>query len=145
MSIEILLIPIAIAAAGAIKARRENRQGERVLSVATRARDEALLRRALDNYGCRNVLHDGRIEATSDGRTLMFAPSEDGAFEAVFFGDVDEEMARQFVDDLEHEYGRVVQADTYSRLVHEATNYGFSLEAEEIDADNTIVLTLKVN
>lgn len=58
----------------------------------------------------------------------------------MFVGTVTEAQARAFVEALEHEYARIVQARVYERLKQKAAERGMKLEREKVDADGSVVL-----
>lgn len=141
MSVSLILVPIAIAAAGAIRASMDkNREAVR---VSTRMRDEELLRRALEEYGCRNVGGEENVEASLGGREILFEQGEAGTFEGLFTG-VDEAAAESFVRDVEREYTRLLQARTYERVLAGAAEHGYTVESEAVEDDNSLVVTLRV-
>ena len=142
MGVSILLIPIIIAAADGLPRLLEATGGgaERVLRVPTRIKDAELLRAALHDYGCQSVEHEGSVHSQIQGGRIVFEPAEDGRHEAVFVGDVAEEQARAFVEALEHEYARLVQARVYERLKQKAAARGMTLERERVDADGSVVM-----
>ena len=141
MSVSLVLVPIAIAVAGAIRARRA--EGRNAVRVETRMRDDELLRRALEEYGCRNVRAAETVAAAVDGREILFERAESGTFEGLFSG-IDAPAAETFVRDVEHEYTRLLQAQVYERVVAGAAERGYTLESERVEEDNSVVLTLRV-
>lgn len=140
MSVSLVLVPIAIAAAGAIRAHVESRSAVR---VETRMRDEELLRRALEEYGCKNVRAEETVAASADGREILFERAEAGTFEGRFTG-IDKAEAETFVREVEHEYTRLLQAQVYERVLAGAAERGYTLESERVEEDNSVVLTLRV-
>jgi hypothetical protein len=140
MSVTFVLVPIAIAVAGAIRAKMDK---DRSVRVETRMRDEELLRRALEEYGCRNVRAAETVTAATGGREILFERAESGTFEGLFAG-IDESEAETFVRAVEHEYTRLLQAQVYERVLAGAAERGYTLESERVEADNSVVLTLRV-
>lgn len=145
MSVSLVLIPVAIAVAGAISTRKERSQEvPDSFRLGTRMKDEGLLRTALENYGCRSVAMGQTIDSTINGARILFERNERGVFEAVFVGDIPSDHAQTFLADLDEEYTRMVQQQVYQNLLSRARERGLILESEEVQEDNSIVLTLQV-
>jgi hypothetical protein len=142
MGVSLLLIPIIIAAADTMPRMFEGSgQGaDRVLRLPTRIKDAELLRAALHDYGCQSVEEQGNVHSLIEGGRIVFQPGEEGRHDAVFVGTVTEAQARAFVDAVEHEYARLVQARVYERLKQKAAQRGMKLEREKVDADGSVVL-----
>ncbi|HEX8317736.1 hypothetical protein [Longimicrobium sp.] len=142
MGVSLLLVPIIIAAADAMPrlfAGSDESEG-RVLRLPTRIKDAELLRAALHDYGCASVEEAGSVHSLLDTAQIVFQPGAEGRHDAVFVGTVTDERARAFVDAVEHEYARLVQARVYERLKQKAAQRGMKLEREKVDADGSVVL-----
>ncbi len=139
MSIEIVLIPLALTAVGAWKARAESGSGTSV--VRTRLRDRGVLDEALTNLGA-DVQHDGRTTTARFSEcVLTFAAQDDGTVLAhVSHNDI--AVAERLVHDVDAEYAAVVQGRLYDRLVQRAPALGLRVEDEVVDDDNAITLVL---
>jgi hypothetical protein len=101
------------------------------------------VRRALEEYGCRNVGGEENVEASLGGREILFEQAEGGTFEGLFTG-IDEAAAESFVSDVEREYTRLLQARTYERVLAGAAEHGYTVESEHVEDDNSLVVTLRV-
>jgi uncharacterized linocin/CFP29 family protein len=155
MSVEIVLMPIAIAAvAGAIKTRNENnkelartlrneknRESSGYFTLGTRIKDTKLLEETLKIYGCKNVLIGDDLETELDNVRIMFEKDENEVFNAVFLGDISLEKAKEFISDINGEYTKLVQEKVYQNLLKNASGHNLQLESEEVKEDNSIVLT----
>jgi len=145
MSVELALLPIAIAAIGAIASRRRARQqAETSFSLETRMTDPRMLQAALENCGCQSVSTGATVDSAIQGARIVFEPGENGAINAVFFGGIASIQADEFIASLYCEYTRLVQQDVYQKVVERAAAKGLSLESEEIQQDDSIVLTFCV-
>jgi len=145
MSITLILIPVAIAVAGAISTRKERSEGlPNSFSLETRMKDEELLEAALRNYGCKSVTTGGTIDSTLNGTRILFERNEQGVFEAIFVGDISADHARTFVAELDEEYAQLVHQQVYENLLSRARQRGLVMESEEVQEDNSIVLTFRV-
>lgn len=109
MSLEVLLIPIAIAGIAAIKEARSTDLCEKCKT--TRISDQASLIKALDRLGATNVTEiDGRVTCSSSFGELTFQRVNN-----VFLGRIDgatEEKNMEMLAQLDKEFGAVVQIDT---------------------------------
>ena len=151
MSIELALLPIAIAIAGAIAAAGTARTLEQwaqndqsAFSLSTRIKDAQLLEAALENYGCRTVTVGEAIKLGDAGQQIIFAPNAEGVFDAVFMGNISRAHAERFVFDIYEQYTQQVQQQVYQNLLARAKDRGMKLESETFQEDNSIVLTFVV-
>jgi hypothetical protein len=144
MSVVIALIPVALAvAASAAARRRAEEEGHATLAIQTRMRDDELIVRALEMMGCDAELDASGVRATRNEFEFTFSRGVDGVLEARFGPDVAPDEAEAFVHDLDREYTRLVQERVYRRVIERAREYGMALESEEIQEDDSIVLTLR--
>jgi hypothetical protein len=147
VSIELVLIPIGIAITQSVSSMLE-KTGEmnNTFKVRTIMKDEILLQKALEQYGCNvNVLTNDNYETEIAKTKILFQKNNEGVFEAIFDEDVKLEYAKHFIENLTSEYKYVVQQETYRKVIERAKAKGFILESEEIQGDRTITLTLKIN
>lgn len=145
MSVTLALIPVAIAVAGAIATRKEGHQDPpNSFRLETRTRDEELLKAALERYGCESVAVSETIDSTLDSTHMRFERDESGIFSALFMGDITVEHARAFVTELDEEYTLLVQQRVYQNLISRAKERGLTIESDEVQEDNSVVITLRV-
>ncbi|MFC0187120.1 DUF1257 domain-containing protein [Fictibacillus aquaticus] len=146
MSIELVLIPIAIAAtqftSEQIKKRKEKSESYLLSSYM---KDEKLLQQALEQYGCSTVmLEDSNIALHNGAHQMAFYKNVEDIFDLVADSSVSQEDAEQFLHHIQDEYTRILQQETYQKLLERAQKQGYVLESEEITDNNSIVLTFKV-
>lgn len=163
MSISLILIPAALAAAaalggtgviGAIAATSGDRTdpggGEAVpISVQTRMKDPELLAAALADLGATSVsAGDGSVTATVDGLEIEMARTDDGVWGAhlqrVDGHDVTEAEATELVARLDAAYARHVQRAVAERIRSRADQAGFELVSETRDDSDTVTMVLNV-
>ncbi|MEE6257004.1 hypothetical protein [Plantactinospora sonchi] len=146
MSISLLLIPLAVAAATAATglASGQDEDGQVVCQVQTRMRDENLLSVALRETGALVTADNGQLNATWDGVHAAFRRGTDGIWAAHFTGDVDERRAVEIVHALDAGYGRQVQRAVLDRLHERAPAAGLRLESESATEDNAVRLVFTV-
>lgn len=145
MSIELVLIPVAIALVGAVGSwKREQQNTENSFCLETRFSDEQILRSALEQYGCAPADEDGALSAAVGRSLVRFQSTSALGLDAVFRGNISLEEARAFVLEIDAEYGRLVQQAVHQRLMSEARHRGFVLETEEVMEDNSVLLRFAV-
>ena len=144
MSITLVLVPVGIAIAGAIAARRGPQDDLGSFRLATRMKDEKLLQAALGNYGSQAIVTSESIDSTIDDVRILFERNEHDVFEAVFEGDITVDFAQAFLTQLDEEYTNLVQQQVYNNLLSRARERGLLLESEEVQEDNSIVVTFRV-
>ncbi len=144
MSVELLLLPGAIAGFSALMERaRANRN---VCTVQTRLKDPALLVEALTALGAEARAHaDGTVEATLEEVRMRFAPNADGSLLSHFTGgEVDTARAEEIVRAVDAEYARLVQERVYRRVKERAAELNMTVESETVDQQQAITLVLNV-
>lgn len=145
MSIELALIPIAIAIAGAVGNRKRAIQDPpNSYRLETRIKDAQLLSRALETLGCQSVILGEGVGSSYHQTQIVFEPTRSGTFDAIFIGNIHLEHAQAFLSDLHDEYARQVQEYVYTNLIVRARERGLVLETAEVQQDNSIVLTFAI-
>ena len=145
MSISILLVPLAVAAAGAVTAatRGKGASGQIVCQVQTRMRDEQLLVSALEATGAVVTAGPAGLAAGWDQVRAAFQRDEHGVWSAHFTG-ADEDRALELVAAVDVAYGRAVQQAVLRRLLDRAPACGMRLESETTAADASVQLVFAV-
>lgn len=146
MSVSLALIPVGLAIASAVAARKEARvAGKPTMAVQTRMRNDEILMEALRDLSCEAApVAGGGVRATRGAFEFTFRRDENGVLEANFGVDVTPEEAEAFVTDLDDEYTRLIQARVYQRVLERAQQHGMAIDSESVEDDNSIVLTLRV-
>ena|SRR5690625_586435 len=145
MSLSITLVPIAIAASSVVSyALQEKIEEGTYYKIDTKIKDETILKEALENYGCKVSLDGENLESTLGDVEIMFQKQENSTISALVHEDVELGDADQFVQNIYGEYTRVIQHQTYEKLVERAQNEGLFLESENRNEEDTIVLTFQV-
>jgi hypothetical protein len=144
MSISLILIPAAVAAATAASGLAGGRRGKgRVVEVQTRMRDEALLAAALAETGAVTATVSGAVVAEWAGVTARFERDPDGIWSAHFTG-TDADRAVEIIQAVDVAYGRQVQRAVLARLRERAPIAGLRLESEDSLADDSVRLVFAV-
>lgn len=162
MSISLILIPAALAAAATIGATGvvgamsvsadagdTGGGGPVPISVQTRMKDADLLSAALADLGATSVSsHDGEITAEIDGLSITMARTEDDVWGAHLTHtdghEVTEEEATAFIGRLDAAYVGHVQRAVAQRIRARADAAGFELVSETRDEDDTVTMVLNV-
>jgi hypothetical protein len=143
MSVSLLLVPLAIAAAAAHAGLKKGKDAT-VCEVQTRMRDAVLLAEAL---------RDSRAAVAPDGADLVadwagvrarFSRDERQIWTAHFTGDVDEARAVDIVRVVDAAYGRQVQRAVLARLTERAPAAGLRLESRSVTPDQAVRLVFAV-
>ena len=153
MSVEILLVPLALAAAhavvalgGAVTAAVGNDGKERkAIAVQTRLKDPGLLVGALGSVGARAEAHnDGSIGGTWAGIAFRFVHNHDGTLSAHFDADVDVTRAQELILATDAAYAKAVQEAVAQRVRDRAGVLGMTVESETVGQDESVTLVLNV-
>jgi hypothetical protein len=162
MSVTILLIPVALAAASlaggtgltaALRARNEPGTGvdaaDASVSVRTRMKDRGLLALALSDIGAVDVTTgDRQVMALIDGHRLAMSLTDDDVWEAHIERpdglEVDAGLASDIIARLDGAYAGRVQSAVAERIRARADSAGFELVSETRDDDATVTMVLNV-
>ena len=154
MSLEILLVPLALAAAhavvalaGVVTAGVDDRgQEKKACVVQTRLKHPGLLVEALHSVGAKAAAHsDGSVSGTWEGINFSFVHHEDGTLSAHFDADVDVERARELILATDAAYAKAVQEAVRQRVKQRAGELGMTVESETEGDDESVTLVLNVD
>ncbi len=152
MSVEMLLIPIVIAAVGTagtgvslLSSNKEISESSGTLIYETKMKDTKLLKKALEVFGYEPFLQKELIDITLGDYELIFQLNNQDIFEAVFQGNVTEENAQKILSDIYDEYTKLVQEQVYHKVLENIQDYDIELESESVQDDNSIILTLNIS
>lgn len=146
MSIEIVLVPLALAAISAWQASRSgvDQQGRTICEVQTRMKDRGLLGSALRDIDASVTDTPDSMIARWEGVEATFRQDDAGIWQATFSGAIDVEGASSIVASLDVAYGKQVQQAVLARLRDRAPQAGMSVASETIEADSSVTLVLNV-
>lgn len=162
MSVEILLVPAALAGLSALasawaagSALFTNDEGQRVCVVQTRFKHTGLLAQSLTNLGVRGVEVDGEtVTGLWGDNPVAFSrntgvwgepPVEvDGVLACNFEGEIENDEAAARIQSLDSEYARLVQQQVRERVLARAGKLGMTVESETVDDEEGITLVLNV-
>lgn len=141
MSVEIVLIPLALAAVGAWKARAQADTAG-VCVVQTRLRDPDLLSDALRALGAQVALTPGVVTGRLGATELSFSARIDGSVVAHVTA-ADPEEAERLVLAVDDAYAAAVQVALYQRLIERAPGLGLRVADQSVDEEDGITLVLE--
>ncbi|ROT32163.1 hypothetical protein [Micromonospora sp. HM5-17] len=146
MSVSLLLVPVALAAATTVAGLASGRDddGRVVCEVQTRMRDENLLAAALRETGAAVTVRGHEIAVAWQGVQATFRRDQNGIWTASFTGEVDESRAIEIVRAVDAGYGRQVQRAVLDRLRERAPAAGLRLESEQTMEDEAVRLVFAV-
>lgn len=146
MSLSVLLIPAAIGIASAVSSTfiQEKLTEGTFYRIDTNMKDEIILEEALKNYGCDVLLNEENFQSSLGELQIAFQIQEDETISAIISEDVKLEDAQEFLTEVHSEYTRIVQRQTYEKLLIRAKEEGLILESENHAEDDSIVLTFQV-
>lgn len=146
MSIEIVLLPLALAAISAYRAQKAaDEAGQQVVSVETRMKNEQLLEAALVDCGATVSRSGAEIRAAWGSADARFTKDANGIWTVHFGGETTTEEATALVQALDAAYGRRVQQEVLARLRQRAPEVGMTVESETVEDDDSVTLTLTVS
>lgn len=150
MSLEIILVPMAIAVIAAGRAHSKVHENapnasSHQVSVETRMKNENLLQNAMRNIGCTTSMANGEIAASLNSIYFKFKKNSQGIWSVNFVAGTSKEVAQQIIGKIDKAYGIEVQAEVVRKIRERAPQSGMTLESETINEDSSITLVLAVN
>ena len=141
MSLEIILVPLAIAAYGSWKAR--SMEKDNVLMVETRLKDSALLAMAIQAMGGTSVEVDGGVvRAVIGNRKVSFRSDSSGVLTA-HVDTKDQDEAISLLLEVDKQYGIQVQAAVIERVKQRAGGLGMNIVSQITSEDGSINIILE--
>lgn len=146
MSIEIVLLPMAVAAVSAWQAKKAaDDAGRQIISVGTRMRNSTLLQRALTDTGATVTTSGDVLTASWEATQGRFTRDPSGIWSVHLVGDTDCHQANDLMSRVDALYGRHVQAEVLARLRDRAPAAGMEIESETVEDDDSVTMVLTLN
>lgn len=148
MSLEIILIPLAIALiTKAVTNADENvpNASAHQVSVETRMKNQDLLVNAMQRTGCTVTATQNEIAGNFHSILFTFKRDESGIWNATFVAGTTLQAATQIIQAIDKTYGLEVQSEVLRKIKDRAPQNGMTLESETINEDLSISLVLAVN
>ena len=141
MSLEIILVPLAIAAYGSWKAR--SMEKDNVLIVETRLKDSAILAATLHSMGGTSVnVDEGVVRAIVGNRSVSFQSDSNGLLTA-HVDTKDQEEAISLLLEVDRQYGIQVQAAVVERVKQRAGSLGMNVISQIKGEDGSVNMILE--
>ena len=141
MSLEIILVPLAIAAYGSWKAR--SMEKDNVLMVETRLKDSVLLAMAIQAMGGTSVEVDGGVvQAVVGNRKVSFRSDSSGVLTA-HVDTKNQDEATSLLLEVDKQYGIQVQAAVVERVKQRAGGLGMNFISQVTSEDGSINIILE--
>ena len=141
MSLEIILVPLAIAAYGSWKAR--SMEKDNVLLVETRLKDSAILAATLHSMGGTSVsVDEGVVRAIIGNRSMSFQSDSNGVLTA-HVDTKDQEEAISLLLEVDRQYGIQVQAAVVERVKQRAGSLGMNVISQIKGEDGSVNMILE--
>jgi hypothetical protein len=146
MSLEILLIPLAIALTKEIAEALTENKHDNFMKIETRMKDQTLLELAIADWNCtfREIDTIDKLKPIGENEAT-FIKSEDGTFILVVNELAKKEDYEKWITDVEESYTHHLQQSVYMKLVTNAKERGLIIEKEVVLEDNSIELTYIIN
>lgn len=149
MSLEIVLVPLAIAVTKEVVegiANRSQRNDQDYTVLPTRMKDESLLLQALEEWSCsfRKAETLDSLQ-TNNENEVTFIVNEEGCYSLVLPKTADIMAFEEWIEKVEGSYTHYLQQRVYQHLLEKAKEQGMILEKEELLEDHSIQLTYLVN
>jgi hypothetical protein len=148
MSLEIILIPMAIALITAAKAstnENDPNASAHQVSVETRMKNLDLLVNAMKNAGSTVTATQNEIAGNINSILFTFKRDQMGIWNATFTAGTTLQSATQIIQAIDKAYGLEVQSEILRKIKERAPENGMTLESETVNADSSISLVLAVN
>ena len=141
MSLEIILVPLAIAAYGSWKAR--SMEKDNVLMVETRLKDSALLAMAIQAMGGTSVEVDGGVVQAEVGNRKVSFRSDSSGILTAHVDTKNQDEATSLLLEVDKQYGIQVQAAVVERVKQRAGGLGMNFVSQVTGEDGSINIILE--
>ena len=144
MSVSLVLIPIAIGAAGTLFVNVEPLESDLII-FKTKMKNALIFQEAVINLEYQStILNKNQMEIQLEEGHIIFEKNENDALQATFSENISQKQAETYIAEIYEEYTTLVQQQTYEKLLENIKTRNLNLESEEVTEDNSIVLTLTV-
>ena len=115
-------------------------------TLKTNFTDRDILIKTLEEYGADNIESDKyNVSCNLFGMYFLYSKNNaQSSYDLEINKITDEDGCTKILNDLKDEYSSNVQDVTYRRIIERIKSHNLRIESEEIDEDNSIVLTIDV-
>ena len=116
-------------------------------SFETPFMDKEILKKTLEEHGVKTIKEDsyGKISGVVDNYALSFEKMEEDKPYFIKISCLETDNAEEKAKDLESEYTLNVQEEAYLNIIDKLKENNMEIEEEEVQDDNTIVLTINID
>jgi hypothetical protein len=142
----VYLAPLAVgAAAAAAKAIEKRSRSEGILRVETRMKNESMVAIAMERIGYKVERDGGSLVGKSGASALTMSRNAEGLWVGQFSAEKSEEQAVQVLNNLDVEYGKLVQSALIKRLEERLPESNLQMVQQVTNQDQSITVMLTVN
>lgn len=76
---------------------------------------------------------------------IILNKAENGTYNIIFLGDYNQNEIDKYIENLTSEYASKVQELTYEKVLNKINKYNYKIESENIDNNDSIILTLNID
>ena len=113
--------------------------------IKTNFKNKEFIKEALIHYGLKLNDNTSNITSFLDKGTVTFKKNQEGTYDIIFVGNLDEKTENDFISQINDEYLKVVQEDTYKKVIENIKSKNMALEDEVVTDDDSIVLTISID
>lgn len=107
--------------------------------------DKNILLKTLEEHGVVNITEfDNGLSGEVDNYKLHFEKTEENKPYNLRISCLEKDSAEEKIGDLSSEYAMNVQEDAYLHIIDKLKENNMDIESEEVQDDNTIVLTVNI-
>ncbi|MBE6494566.1 MAG: DUF1257 domain-containing protein [Methanosphaera stadtmanae] len=113
--------------------------------IKTNFKNQEFIKDALIHYGLKLNENTSNITSFLEKGTVTFKKNQEGTYDIIFIGNLDENTINNFNSQINEEYMKIVQEDTYEKVIENIKSKDMTLENEVVTDDDSIVLTISIN
>ena len=117
------------------------RDGSTSIIIPTEFKNSALIEKALFKYGLKTAGNKDNLNAMLEKGSIRFQLNQN-TFDMILTGNFDDDETKSLYENITIEYKRMVQEDTYNKVLERLKSRDMAVENEVITEDDSIVLTV---
>ena len=108
--------------------------------------DKDILIKTLEEHGVTNIIeNNSTISGQVDNYSLTFKKESEEKPYVLKISCLNNDNPEEKIEDLNSEYSLNVQEDAYLHIIEKLKENNMQIESEEVEEDNTIVLTVNID
>ena len=117
------------------------RDGATSIIIPTEFKNSALIEQALFKYGLKTAGNKDDLNAMLEKGSIRFQLNQN-TFDMILTGNFDDDETKSLYENITREYKKMVQEDTYNKVLERLKSRNMAVENEVITEDDSIVLTV---